>query len=191
MFLVIFIVCAVIAALWQSTHKDIRKKPPSLNKPGYIMIYTDQKGNFDKEKIVVSEMLVSKKHDIRGKPDYIFMNKRKNDLMPVELKSGKIGQRAFPHKGDFMQLIAYFVILEEVFGLEPKEGRIIYKDYMFIVNNIKSHRDEFFNILSDMRSMLKTGEGKANASFVSCRHCICNGTVCEFCKNTERAKEKV
>lgn len=170
-------------ALWQFANKDIQKKKPSIQPKGYRLIYTDQKGNFDREKVIVSEMLVSKRYDLRGKPDFVFMNKSKRELMPVELKSGKIGNKISPHRGDFMQLIAYFVMLEDIFGIRPKEGRIVYSDSMFVIKNTDNFRKEFFLILSNMRDMLKSGEAKAEASFVKCRYCICNGTVCKFCKN--------
>ena len=60
------------------------------------------------------KMLRSEKHDLRGKPDYIFKNIFTRRLVPMELKSGEVADG--PHHGDIMQLAAYFLIIEEAMG---------------------------------------------------------------------------
>ncbi len=100
--------------------------------------------------------------------------------MPVELKSGRIGDALEPHRGDYLQLAAYFLLLEDVYGKRPRFGRLVYADYMFEVRNTAGVRREVLRTMAEMRRMLETGEGHAESSFVHCRHCVCNGTVCEF-----------
>ena len=62
----------------------------------------------------------------------------------------------------------------------PKEGRLVYNNYMFIIKNTRSLRRKVKQILADMRDMLKTGEQNVNPSYVKCRYCICRDTVCEY-----------
>ena len=100
--------------------------------------------------------------------------------MPVELKSGRIGDAPEPHRGDYLQLAAYFLLLEDVYGKRPRFGRLVYADYMFEIRNTAGVRREVLRTMAEMRQMLETGEGRAECSFIHCRHCVCNGTVCEF-----------
>lgn len=160
---------------------EIKKTTPSLPSKDYKLYYTDQKKTETIKGVIYSEILHSEKYDMRGKPDYIFINNKKTDLIPVELKSGKIGAGTMPYEGDLMQLVAYFLIIEDIFNVIPLEGRLIYSDYMFIVKNSKSLRMQLIDILNDMRDMLKTGEDEPKASFSKCKHCMCRDTVCEFC----------
>lgn len=160
--------------------KDIKKTKPNLKPLGYHLIYTDQKEQIKKQDVTYSSLLKSTEYDLQGKPDYIFQ--KGNTLLPVELKSGKIGSSLLPHHGDFMQLLAYFIIIEEEYGVSPRYGRLIYSDYMFIIKNTKKFKSELLIIIDEMRQMLITGENSANPSFNHCRHCICRGTVCEHCK---------
>jgi len=161
-----------------SDKTDVLKTTPRLNIKGYRLVYTDQKEGVDTTKVIVSEMFNSKKYGLRGKPDYIFLKNNKKDMIVTEVKSGKIGDKTEPHYGDKMQLVAYFLMVEDTFRITPSEGRIIYKDHMFIITNTKKLRAELLEILNDMRDMLDTGDKHVKPSFAMCRHCICNNTVC-------------
>lgn len=167
---------------FRQEQNDITKTTPETHIRGYEILYTDQKGDFDKTKVIVSQMIVSDKYALRGKPDYIYINKSKTDLIPVELKSGKIKDNEMPYAGDLMQLVAYFLMIEDKFTIKPREGRIIYKDHMFIIKNTKKLRTDLLKIIDDMNNMLETGESNVSPSFIKCKHCICNATVCEFKK---------
>ncbi len=164
---------------------SMKKMPSKLFLAGYRIVYTDQKESRKKDDIVYSTLLYSLKYDIQGKPDYIFQNNISRRLIPVEIKSGSIGDNDSPHKGDLLQLAAYFLIIEEVYGRRPKAGRLMYRDYMFEVKNNRAIRREVKKTLSQMRRMLKSGRAAVNPSFALCRHCICNNTVCEFCERHE------
>lgn len=157
------------------------KTKPALHINGYELFYSDQKSEDKIEGVIYAKLLHSDIHNISGKPDYIYRKKNGTKLIPVELKSGVIGDSDTPRQGDLMQLVAYFIIIEDVYGLRPKQGRLIYKDYMFIIKNTQKVRKELLAILWDMRDMLQTGEGEANNAFVQCKHCLCRETVCEYC----------
>ena len=157
-----------------------QKLQPKLPGSPYRLIYSDQKQvMLGQENIIYGKVLTNEKLNISGRPDYIYRHKN-GELLIAELKSGEIGERAEPYFGDLMQLASYFDIAEECFGERALHGLIIYKDYMFKVKNTNKLRRMLKNVLKDMRDMLKDGEANPEASFVKCRNCMCNGTVCEF-----------
>lgn len=145
---------------------------------GYKLFYTDQNTNNKKDGVIYKKLLYSEKYNIQGKPDFIY--KKFNTCYIVELKSGSIKKETIPHTGDLMQLIAYFLIIEDLYGYKVKKGKIIYNDYCFIIRNTRYLRRYLLAILKDMRYMLKTGDGEANCSFTHCKHCMCRQTVCDF-----------
>lgn len=176
-FLAAFIITATVKLIFS---EKIKKKKPSLKPLFSKLVYTDQKVKRKKEDVIYSKILYCEKHELKGKPDFIFKNIFTGMLIPVELKSGSIGNEPYPRKNDLMQLSAYFIIIEEYFNIKPKSGRLIYSDYMFVVKNTKKLRQETLNIVCQMRNMLLTGEGEAAANFSKCRYCFMRNTVCEF-----------
>lgn len=158
------------------------KKKSSLSMPGYVLVYTDQSADKKEKNVEYSKILYSEKYDIQGKPDYIFKKAIGRSLVPLEVKSGTIGSDEQPHKGDLLQLASYFIIIEDVYGVKPRYGKLVYRDYMFKVRNTRRIRKEVIKTVNSMRNMMKTGKGEANASFVNCRYCLCRGTVCKYCK---------
>lgn len=177
--LIIYFIARLISFFLTRKHKCV-KLPPKLPGAAYRLIYSDQK-QIDKrqENVVYGTVLKSEKLEISGKPDYIYRHKN-GELMPVELKSGEIGEAVEPYLGDLMQLASYFAIVEEYFGEKPPGGLIIYKDYMFKIKNTARLRRALKSVLGDMRDMLKHGEANPAANFAKCKNCICNGTVCEY-----------
>lgn len=176
-FLAAFIITAVVKLIFS---EKIKKKKPSLKPFFSKLIYTDQKVKRKKEDVIYSKILYCEEYELKGKPDFIFKNIFTGMLIPVELKSGSIGNEPYPRKGDLMQLAAYFIIIEEYFNIKPKSGRLIYSDYMFVVKNTNKLRQETLNIVCQMRNMLLTGEGDAASNFAKCRYCFMRNTVCEF-----------
>ncbi|MCL2415745.1 MAG: hypothetical protein FWD01_02925, partial [Defluviitaleaceae bacterium] len=76
--------------------------------PGfYHLVYTDQKPLEREKNVIYSKLLRSKRYNLVGKPDYIYRHSITKSWLPVEIKSGIIGD-AMPHKGDLMQMTAYF-----------------------------------------------------------------------------------
>lgn len=160
---------------------DIIIQKPKIGVRGARIIYTDQYENKKDPDVEYGSILYSEKYNLRGKPDYIFEKKISKNLIPLELKSGSIKEEDIkPHEGDLMQLAAYFLIIEDLYNQRPKEGRLVYSNYMFIIKNTWQLRRKTKKILADMRDMLKTGEQNVNPSYIKCRYCICRETVCEY-----------
>ena len=156
-----------------------RKKPAKEEITGYRLIYADQKQG-KRGEADFGKLLYSAAYDLQGKPDYVFCSPLRKQIVPVELKSGSIGTESVPHHGDLLQLGAYFLLLEDVYGKRPAYGRIVYRDYLFEIKNTKRIRREILRTMAEMRQMLEDGEGIPKNSFAHCRPCVCNGTVCPF-----------
>lgn len=174
-YLIIFCVLIIFIILFKN--KDIKKAKPKLHPFGYTLIYTDQKIKCSDD-VVVSKLLKSEKFGVQGKPDFLYENFF-GKIIPVELKSGKIGEEKLPHLGDMLQLATYFIIVEEVYGKKPKYGNLIYSDYMFKIKNTREIRKEVLKTIKKMNKMLATGDGEGCFDFVKCRYCLCK-SVCQF-----------
>jgi CRISPR-associated exonuclease Cas4 len=123
-------------------------------------------------------VLTARQYNLTGKPDMIYA--KKGTMIPIELKSGGIGQKEQPKDGDLMQLSAYFALVEAEWGIRPKEGRLIYHDAMFVVRNTRRLRKRLLQTLTDMENMLHNPDGaERDFNFIKCRRCLCRGTVCE------------
>lgn len=168
----------VILVFSKSFKRPIVKRKVRFDVNGYSVFYQDKKS--DDINIITSKMLYSEKYMLKGKPDYILKSNNSEKYIPIELKSGYIKDDTYPHMGDLLQLITYFIIIEEEFLQRPKYGKLIYNDYMFIVKNTKAHRKMVLKTVKDMRKMLKTGKAKnVEPSFMKCKYCVCNNSVCE------------
>ena len=174
-------IVALLAVLLLLKHARpaLRKMTARDDIPGYALLYADQKhGRGATEDF--GKLLYSAKYDLQGKPDYVFSSRLFRKIVPVELKSGSIGEAEEPHHGDYLQLAAYFLILEDVYGKKPAFGRLVYRDYMFEIKNTAKIRREVLTTVKDMRQMLIDGIAEPKPSFAHCRPCVCNGTVCRF-----------
>lgn len=173
-YLIILVICKIFLT------KSIKKKNTSFNIRNYHIFYADKK--MDDDRVISSKLLYSRKYNLKGKPDYILKHDKKDIYIPVELKSGSIKDAKAPHKGDLLQLATYFLIIEDEYNYKPKYGKIIYSDYMFIIKNKKIYKKEVLDTVYKMRVMLNTGKSsEVSASFNKCKHCVCNGSVCEVC----------
>lgn len=169
----------LVLLLVKNAKPTMRKLTARDDVRGYALIYADQKQSKKREEDF-GKLLYSAKYELQGKPDYVFRSPILKKIVPVELKSGAIGEADFPHHGDLLQLGAYFLILEDVYGQKPPFGRLVYQDYMFEIKNTAKLRNEVLGTMKEMREMLQYGVGKAKPSFATCRPCVCNGTVCQF-----------
>ncbi len=175
--MLLLLLLLLLLILLRGCRGTMKKLPASARMFGYSLLYADQKQSGAKQE-GFGKLLHSEAYALQGKPDYIYKKRFGKAIVPVELKSGSIGEEALPHRGDLLQLAAYFLLLEDVYQVRPKFGKLVYRDYMFVVKNTRGLRKEVGQTMKAMREMLLYGVGKANASFVTCRHCICNGTVC-------------
>jgi CRISPR-associated exonuclease Cas4 len=180
----VIIVVIVLSLIKNKPGPKYLKTNPELNIPGYDLIYSDQKGDFG-PKVVVSKILFSPKYHLRGKPDFVFARKssavfgEKISLVPVEVKSASAKKLDAPRRGDLMQLGAYFLLIEEVYGAEPIEGRILYRDALFIVKNVREVKKEVLAVIEEMKNIGNVPPD-VRADFVKCKNCVCRGTVCDL-----------
>ncbi len=140
------------------------------------MIYSDERG---------AKLLFAPRSNLQGKPDFIFKTWFFGRYIPFEIKSATLKEDE-PHQGDLMQLVAYFLIIEEVYGKKPPYGKLVYANKTFKVKNTRALRKELVSILSEMRKMLEgQSDAQAEPSFVKCKNCICQYTVCAWNENAE------
>ena len=150
-------------------HYQYVKKGESFAK----LIYTDEKGG---------KLLRAPQYGIQGKPDYIFQKWFTRRLVPFEIKSG-VCKEGFPHEGDLMQLVAYFLIIEEVYDKRPHYGRLVYSNTTFKVRNTRHLRNQLKRTVKAMQIMYEKGglcKVDAEPSYLKCKNCICQQTVCEW-----------
>lgn len=185
MLILLSVFCLLTALFILKKRNELVKKKTNYKMSGYRIIYADSSQSVDDENVESGRLLYSERLDIQGKPDFVFKHSITGGIVPVEIKSGNIKDEAMPHLGDLMQLVCYFYIAEEEFGRKVKYGKIIYKDYMFQVKNTARLRKQLEKTTAEMRKMIKCGKAKANADYILCRHCVCAGTVCRYCKIEE------
>jgi len=140
--------------LYKFLTPSIKKKRVRLPMWPYKLFYTDTKLNKKKFK---SRILISKKYNLTGKPDFIYKNIFTHSLIPIELKSYKSNfykNNYSPYYNDLAQLICYFIILENYFKKKPRVGLLIYRDCMFVIKNKKKFREKIICVLNNMRKIL-------------------------------------
>ena len=88
-----------------------------------------------------------------------------------------------------MQLLAYFLLVEAVYGKKPPYGKLVYSNKTFKIRNTYKHRLMVKNTLRDMHLMLE-GKYKTNEtkSYIKCRNCICQYTG--YCVNARKRIKK-
>lgn len=148
----------------------MRPKPQS-GQPFASIFYTDESGG---------KLLTATSYGLQGKPDYIFKTWFLGRLIPFEIKSG-MNKEDEPHLGDMMQLAAYFLIVEEVYGKKPPYGKLVYKNKTFKIRNTAKIRRQVKMTLREMRQMLEGDlHSEADPSFMKCKNCVCQKTVCSW-----------
>lgn len=152
---------------------------------GYTLFYSDAKNSKRDKHVIYSKLLTSEHYGLSGKPDCILKSRLGKSLVPVEYKSGSATKHDAPFYGDLMQLAAYFLIIEDYFGVRPKFGRLVYSDIMFQIKNTKKLRNAVLETVENMKGMLDGDEYDAEPSYVKCRYCICRMTVCEHCNDDD------
>ena len=94
----------------------------------------------------------SKRYKITGKPDYIV--KRKNNYIPIEVKSGSY---SYPQKNHILQLMCYCHLLEENYGSFVPYGILVYENGQnFKIPFDPKMRYEFESNLKNMRKIIKS-----------------------------------
>lgn len=160
-----------------------KKMRRSVGFRGGKIVYLDKSKGVKEKGAIYGKLLKSDKYGLSGKPDYIYQ--LGEELIPIELKSSEAEDS--PYYKDVMQLVAYFLIIEDVYQKKVKRGRIVYRNTMFEVYNRRHLIKELLNILKQMKKM-QEGDyfPDVNPSFALCRFCPCRDTVCEVYKGTSK-----
>lgn len=115
---VLLLLAAGLGMLWWS-----RRWRRATGLPAGTVVYSDT----GKEEAVL-EPLVSQRHGLVGKPDYLVevSGGGKRLVVPLEVKSRR--RPAVPDEGHLLQLAAYCLLVEDVYGQRPPYGYLRYAD---------------------------------------------------------------
>jgi CRISPR-associated exonuclease Cas4 len=116
--------------------------------------------------------LFSHRHRLTGRPDYLV--RRREGVIPVEVKSGASPQQPYP--AHVLQLAAYCLLVEEQEGQAPPYGIVKYRDQAFEIDYTPALRGELLNTLGAMRRDLQARDaghsvGRSHEEPGRCRGC--------------------
>jgi CRISPR-associated exonuclease Cas4 len=99
----------------------------------------------------VLEPLVSHRYGLVGKPDYLVDLKHGGNhvVVPLEVKSRN--RPASPNAGHILQLIAYCLIVEDLYGQRPPHGYLRYADATLTIPNSDVLRAEVLQAADAIR----------------------------------------
>ena len=86
---------------------------------------------------------------LTGRPDYLI-ERADGAMIPVEVKSAPAP--AEPYPGHIMQLAAYCLLVQGVYGVRPPHGVIQYRDKAFTVHFSRTLEREALALLREMRA---------------------------------------
>jgi CRISPR-associated exonuclease Cas4 len=129
--------------------------------PGEEVVYRDAPDAPD------APVLVSRRHRLVGRPDYVTREGR--GLVPVEVKSRALGPRGRPHDGERAQLLAYCLLAEEELGGPVAHGVLEYHDRRVSVPYGDRERAEVVALLAEMEATRDARRSHAQAA--RCRGC--------------------
>lgn len=146
----LFVLAGLALLLWLF----LRGRTEAL--PGEV-VYRDGPG---------AETLVSHRHRLVGRPDYITRGKR--GLVPVEVKSRACGPRG-PYPGERAQLLAYCLLAEEALGERVAAGELRYRNRVVAVPFGDRERREIAELLDAMDAARDAHRSHDQAA--RCRRC--------------------
>ena len=117
----------------------------------------------------VDEVLVSHRHGLTGKPDYI--RKEGEELIPVERKSRTISA-ASAHEGEILQLAAYCLLVEERFGKRVQRGQLLYQNRSVEIPFDDQLRGRLHDAVAELKSAeVMSDVARSHNSPARCRGC--------------------
>jgi CRISPR-associated exonuclease Cas4 len=123
----------------------------------------------DTEHMEMREPLVSHELRLTGKPDYLI--RTKYGLVPVELKSRTCGDGG-PYAGEVAQVVAYCLLVEDVFGVPVPHGFLQFPDRKVQVRFTEKRREKLLSVLTEMRALDGAAEvARSHNSAARCRGC--------------------
>jgi CRISPR-associated exonuclease Cas4 len=151
--------------LWISSHQR-----QATGLPGGRIIYADtQKWG------AVEQPLYDPASGLTGKPDYLVQHKEV--LIPVEVKSTRIGQA--PYDSHIYQLAAYCFLVQRVFGKRPPYGILHYTNRTFEIDFTSELESNLIDLLLEMQSKNgKKGINRSHEFRARCERCGYRG-ICD------------
>jgi CRISPR-associated exonuclease Cas4 len=120
-----------------------KRRADTLNLPEGTVIFADSGTWYGQE-----EPLYSSQLRLVGKPDFL-VEQYDGTIIPVEVKSGNAP--ADLYSNHIMQLGAYCILVDEVYGIRPTHGILQYRDRAFAVDFTIELEDEIYDVIDLMR----------------------------------------
>ncbi len=92
--------------------------------------------------------LVSQRHGVVGKPDYVVQTR--HGLIPMEVKPTRTASAPYP--SDVAQLLAYCLLIEDTTAQAPPHGLLRYANQTFRIRYTAARRTELLHLLQTMRA---------------------------------------
>jgi CRISPR-associated exonuclease Cas4 len=144
---------AAATILWRALaiEQQVRKEKKSIDMPEGHIVYVDLDDGS-------SELLVSEKYGLRGRPDHII--EKEGHYIPVELKTGRTPRG--PLFSHIVQLGAYGLIIEDITGKRPPYGILKYPEKSFEIEFTDELRDIVLKKRDELLRDLEWGEAHRN-----------------------------
>ncbi len=120
----------------------------------------------------VSAPLVSRRHGLIGRPDYLVRVREGNQVyhIPVEVKSAPAPPEPYP--GHVLQLAAYCLLVEEVHRTHPPYGILHYRDRTFRIPFTDALRRQVLATAAALRAARRASEvHRSHQDPARCRAC--------------------
>ena len=154
----LLIMMAIFSWFWS------RRKRAELGLPPGNILYSDLGAWIPQQ-----ESLYSPDYGLVGRPDYL-VNNQQGSIVPVEVKSARAPDE--PHDGHVMQLAAYCLLVDEVYGIRPDYGILQYRDRTFAVEYSIELEEDLLDVLVNMREDLFNGElNRSHEEWSRCSRC--------------------
>lgn len=108
------------------------------------ILYTDTGTWYQQEAPLYSTRL-----GLTGRPDYLI-EQPDGEIVPVEIKSG--AAPAVPYEGHVLQLAAYCLLVEEIYGRRPHQGVLHYADQAFAIPFSEELEESVLDLLGEMHA---------------------------------------
>jgi len=118
--------------------------------PAGEIIYSDHGTWFPQE-----EPLYSDRYNLVGRPDYL-VQEQNGAIIPVEVKSSASPPEL--HEGHILQLAAYCLLVEELYGVRPTYGILQYRDNAFSIQYTDSLEEDLLDLLEEMQDNMYLDE---------------------------------
>lgn len=105
--------------------------------------------------------------DLTGRPDYLV--RQGSTPIPVEVKSGRAPLR--PHPSHVLQLAAYCLLVEAVYGRRPAYGVLKYADRAFAIDYDRALEAEVRRLIAEMHAAGDEVQDRSHDSPARCRAC--------------------